>query len=138
MQSPSITPSFIRPTDQLRWKAVRGLALIALVAYVCILIHFSLKSAGYMSENTQDKLLHYVIYGGLAGLIGLVFPRAPLWKIFVYTSALGGTLEIQQGMMGQGRMASWADQAANMAGILTAVLVWVLYVYIARYFGKTR
>ncbi len=82
--------------------------------------------------SLHDKLLHYVTYGGLTGLIGLAFPRLSLLYIFWIGSGLGAVLEIGQGLMGQGRTPSWADQAANMAGVITAILVWGLWVLITR------
>lgn len=130
--------SFIRPTDRPRWRFIRRFARAVLVFFLVLLIYFSLESADGISMNIQDKLLHYVIYGGLTGIIGLAYPRLPLSYIFIIGSGLGAGLEIGQGVMGQGRMASWADQTANMAGVLTAILVWVLYVYAARYFAQTR
>lgn len=73
-----------------------------------------------------DKLLHFIAYFGLAGLALVALkPGARAIYAAMALVAMGGALEIIQGMVG--RDASWGDEAANTLGaIVGCALGWVI------------
>jgi hypothetical protein len=92
------------------WHVVGGgLVLIVVVA--------SLVPAGSLPHiGMTDKAEHMIAYGGLALCYGgLMTPRH-----YVYLGlgllALGGGIEIAQGLMGLGREADWRDFYADALG----------------------
>lgn len=71
-----------------------------------------------LEPHVWDKLLHFTAYFGLAG-IATVALRANRWTIaaLVALIAVGGALEIIQGMVG--RDADIYDELANTLGVLS-------------------
>jgi VanZ family protein len=64
----------------------------------------------------NDKVEHIVAYGGLALCFGgLIAPRRYL-RLGLLLLALGGGMEIAQGLMGLGRTADWHDFYADAFG----------------------
>ncbi len=119
---------FTRPTA--RYNGLRKGFVGLLLVYCALLAYLSLVSTVPGSVDMSDKLMHFLAYGGLTGLMGLAFPKAGLWRIFLIASLTGVSLEFAQGMAGTGRMASPADQIANMGGAALAVLCWLALVFI--------
>ena len=73
-----------------------------------------------------DKAVHFIAYFGLAGLALLALRpgRRAIWATLAIM-AMGGVLEIVQGMVG--RDASWGDALANSLGAITGcALGWVI------------
>ena len=70
-----------------------------------------------ISVSQWDKVQHFIAYFGLALLATLAWERRG-WRlrIFLGVIALGGLLEILQGLVG--RDAAWLDQLANTVGAL--------------------
>lgn len=116
---------YARPSAQPSWTWVRRTAGICLALYAALLIFFSLESTAGPTVSMSDKWLHFLAYGGLAGLMAMSWPRMPLKYVFLTGAVLGAGLEIGQGMMGRGRTASIADQIANMCGLLIFILGWM-------------
>lgn len=115
---------FTRPTASPRARGFRLTALAALLAYVSLLVYFSLVPTVPGTAGVSDKLLHFTAYGGLTALTAAAYPRMGLLKLFLAVSAIGIILEIGQGILSIGRMASFADQIANMTGALIALIIW--------------
>jgi VanZ family protein len=64
----------------------------------------------------NDKLEHMIAFGGLALCYGgLLEPRRYPY-LFLALLALGGGIEIAQGLMGWGRDADWRDFYADTLG----------------------
>jgi len=86
-----------------------GLVLIVVVASL-------VPAADLPKLGITDKLEHMIAYGGLALWFGgLLAPRRYLW-LGVALLALGGGIEIAQGLMGLGREADWRDFYADALG----------------------
>ncbi len=127
---------FTRPTA--RYNGLRKAFVGLLLAYCVLLAYLSLVRTVPGAPEVSDKVMHFLAYGGLAGLMGLAFPKAGLWRIFLIASLVGVGLEVAQGTAGTGRMASPADQIANMSGAALAVLCWLALVFITDKLKRAR
>jgi VanZ family protein len=86
-----------------------GLVLIVVVA--------SLVPAGDLPHlGLTDKLEHMIAYGGLALWFGGLLAPRRYWHLGLALLALGGGIEIAQGLMGLGREADWRDFYADALG----------------------
>lgn len=76
-----------------------------------------------------DKLLHFTAYFGLAAIaaVALASRRRTVWAALGLI-ALGGVLEIVQGMVG--RDMSLYDELANSLGVVAGVLAARAYLYL--------
>jgi VanZ family protein len=93
------------------WWAM-GYMLIALT------IHDSLEQhPPSFPAFTSDKALHFTGYFLLATWFGGVARRTRYWIVWLGLLALGGTMEIAQGLMHNGREAEWLDMLANTLGV---------------------
>jgi len=80
-------------------------------------------STGRMPIPNFDKVLHAGVYGLLAITISLVWPRLSKFKIGLVCLLYGGVMELAQGALATGRMASFWDFAANGFGIVIALFL---------------
>jgi VanZ family protein len=71
----------------------------------------------------SDKLEHFCAYFGLAVWFGGLLDLRRYFALAVLLLALGGGIEIAQGMMGLGREADWADFGADAVGVATGMLL---------------
>lgn len=71
----------------------------------------------------SDKVMHFAGYCALAVWFAGVAHRSRYLIVGALLIALGGALEIAQGMMSQGRTADWWDFLANSLGIATGLTV---------------
>jgi VanZ family protein len=69
----------------------------------------------------SDKVMHFAGYCALAMWFAGVARRSRYLVVGLMLVALGGALEIAQGMMGVGRSADWWDFLANSLGIVTGL-----------------
>ncbi len=77
------------------------------------------------SSGISDKVAHFVVFGLILWSFGVLFPRLPrLWAALAAV-ALGGAVEVVQGMVG--RDADWLDLAADTAGVAVALGLWVVW-----------
>ena len=92
------------------WHVVgAGLVLIVVVA--------SLVPGGSLPHlGITDKLEHMIAYGGLALCYGGLMTPRRYGYLAVALLALGGGIEIAQGLMGWGREADWRDFYADALG----------------------
>jgi VanZ family protein len=65
----------------------------------------------------SDKATHFAGYCALAIWFGGLARRSRYFGVAAFLLALGGSLEITQGLMHQGRTADWYDMLANTLGI---------------------
>lgn len=74
-----------------------------------------------------DKVIHFLMFGGLAGVACV---DTSIWRrstitiktamlIGLISALMGGLIEILQGTMGYGRSAEWLDLIADTAGAFT-------------------
>lgn len=77
------------------------------------------------ASNVWDKAAHFVAFGLILWSIGVLFRRLPRTLAALSALALGGAVEIVQGMVG--RDASWADLLADGLGIMLALLLWAIW-----------
>jgi VanZ family protein len=82
-----------------------------------------------LAQDFWDKGEHFIAYFGLAAMATLVIGRRPAlaWAI-AGIIALGGALEIIQGMVG--RDASMGDFIANTLGALTGLCVALVVIWL--------
>jgi hypothetical protein len=71
----------------------------------------------------SDKVMHFSGYCALAFWFAGVARRSRYLIVGSLLIALGGALEIAQGIMSQGRTADWWDFLANSLGITTGLSV---------------
>lgn len=115
---------FSRPTAHPRTRIFRTLAFIGFGLYLILLIYFSLVPVVPGTADLSDKALHFLAYGGLTGLVAAAWPRMSLPALFIVVSLIGAIMEMGQGVLDIGRMASFGDQIANMSGAALAILIW--------------
>jgi hypothetical protein len=92
------------------WHMV-GIGLVLIVIFGCLVPSGSVPQLGM-----NDKLEHMIAYFGLALCYGgLIEPRRYPYLALALL-ALGGGIEIAQGLMGWGRDADWRDFYADALG----------------------
>gem|GEM_PF-3564739 len=119
-----------RPTAQ--FSILRKMALITVCLYLILLTYLSLVPVVPGEPDVSDKLLHFIAYGGLTGLAAAAWPRLKIIYLFFGVSFVGALLEFGQGVLNIGRMASFADQIANMSGAALALAIWIIIVFFGR------
>ena len=83
--------------------------------------------ARWLPPLPNDKLLHFLAFGGLALLAGSIaqtFAEQAIW--FLGLVVAGWAIEILQNLV-PGRKFCWRDMAANVAGIAVAGVVSALF-----------
>lgn len=94
------------------WYLVGGALILA------VIISSLVPAADLPRLGVSDKLEHLSAYAGLALWFGgLVTPRRYVY-LGVALLALGGGIEIAQGLMGLGREADWRDFYADSLGTM--------------------
>ena len=79
-------------------------------------------SPGGISIRHADKVMHVGVYGLLAFATSLAWPYVSKLKIGLACLSYGGILEIAQGALSTGRVASFWDFVANGVGAVIALL----------------
>lgn len=95
---------------------VGGLLLALVVVVVCLLPSRNLPSTGI-----NDKFEHALAFAALALWFGGLAARRDHLFVLLALVALGGGIEIAQGLMGLGRMADVRDLLADLLGALGGV-----------------
>lgn len=118
---------------------VAKITLFVASLYTILLTVSSLVKLGKISVgsfNPTDKLLHLGAYFGLVALWKVYFmqknrPQATykvnLFKIAGLSILFGMLIEVLQGVLTSYREPDWYDILANTAGILLAVLIFLLF-----------
>ena len=99
-------------------------SLRAFVPLFCLFILSAslITSPSNMPQNHFDKVMHLGVYGLLAFVTSLAWPRLSKLKIGLACLSYGGILEIAQGALSTGRVASFWDFVANGVGAVIALL----------------
>jgi VanZ family protein len=80
----------------------------------------------FMGIQNSDKIEHFAAYFALGLLVGTgwsIKTRRPLWIALAALIALGGAIELIQGIEWVGRTASWYDLLADAVGALFGLMV---------------
>jgi len=92
--------------------------------YGLIIVWASLRPAGTGGAIPHlDKVLHLLVYAILAFGMALAWPKFSKLKIFWACAAFGGIMEMAQGFLDVGRMASLFDGLANSIGAALGVYI---------------
>ncbi|HEX4533727.1 MAG TPA: hypothetical protein VH000_05810 [Rhizomicrobium sp.] len=113
-------------------------ARLLIIPALAVVIWGELAATGGPPLGLWDKLLHFIAYFGLAGM-SLVALRPGRWALWTTAAliAMGGMLEIIQGMIG--RDASWGDELANTLGaVIGCALGWGIVRLLERAAGSAN
>ncbi|MFI4913758.1 MAG: VanZ family protein [Steroidobacterales bacterium] len=69
----------------------------------------------------NDKIEHIIAYLVLALWFGGLLEPRRYWRLTVWLLALGGGIEIAQGLMHMGREADWFDFYADATGVVAGI-----------------
>ncbi len=112
----TVTQSTAAPHARL-WYAL-GIALILVVVVSSLVPPRDLPHL-----RVSDKTEHFVAYFGLALWFGGLVPLRQFLWLALGLLALGGGIEIAQGLMGLGREADWRDFYADAYGTGVGMLL---------------
>lgn len=91
-------------------------------AFIVITVNDSLeRTVPSFAHLTSDKVLHFAGYFALAMWFGGVTRTKRYPLVGVLLIALGGLLEILQGVMHNGRNAEWLDLLADALGVIAGL-----------------
>lgn len=117
------------PSENKQVRQIPGLRLfptIILLVYMALIAYFSLQPGSVMPDSINDKVLHFLAYGGMTALAAW---SCKSWRQFVF-AVLGiiifsACLEALQSLI-PGRFMSGWDLVANSCGALVMSVVAVL------------
>ena len=72
-----------------------------------------------------DKAAHFIAFGLILWSLGVLFRRLPRTWAALLAVALGAAVEVVQRYVG--RDPSWGDLLADVLGVTTALLIWVVW-----------
>ena len=112
-----------------------SLVIVALVSYLSLAK--VPETGGVFSIPYADKLVHFVMYFLLSGMLWLEFLRVsckkhtPVWHAWVgaclFPILFSGLMELMQSWFTMNRVASWSDFVANVFGVgLASALGWAM------------
>jgi len=93
-----------------------GAILLATVVYLCLEPH---PVGG--AASVHDKLAHFLAFFALTGWFGALVERRYFWLVALGMLAVGGLIEIAQGLMALGRTAEMLDFLADATGVLAGI-----------------
>lgn len=77
------------------------------------------------ASGISDKVAHFIVFGLILWSFGVLFLRLPRLWAAVLAVALGGAVEVAQGLVG--RDADILDLAADAAGVAVALFLWAFW-----------
>lgn len=77
------------------------------------------------ASGVSDKVAHFVAFGLILWSFGVLFRRLPRLAAAALAVALGGAVEVVQGMVG--RDADLLDLVADAFGVAVALLLWAIW-----------
>ena len=103
-------------------KALLGLARLLLAAASLIIAYGAFAPAGHApSLMPWDKAEHFSAFFGLMALSLVSFPKTPIWSLAAVLSAVGGLVELVQGLPMVHRDCDWKDWAADVLGLCAVI-----------------
>ncbi|SFS30734.1 VanZ family protein [Brevundimonas viscosa] len=103
--------------------------LLRLVAVAILVVSLTLMIGPFgnveAASGVWDKGAHFVVFGLILWSLGVLFRRLPRTVAALLALALGGAVEVVQGLVG--RDASWGDLLADALGIAVALLLWAVW-----------
>jgi VanZ family protein len=97
-------------------------------AFVLVVLIALMLSPGGTIDSTEliwDKAAHFIAFGLILWSLGVLFRRLPRTWAALLAIALGAAIEVVQGYVG--RDPSWGDLLADVLGVATALLIWVVW-----------
>lgn len=82
--------------------------------------------------QSNDKLQHAVAFGLLTLTLAISYPRLRWWQMALIAIAIGGMVEILQGVMGLGRSADWYDWGADIIGAVATAIPIAVFRHLSR------
>ena len=106
-----------------RWPHARTWYTVGVLMTLVVVVVSLVPARELPDINVSDKYEHFTAFAALTLWFGgLVEPRRyPILALLLL--ALGGAIEVAQGLMGLGRQADVRDLYADGAGIVTGVLL---------------
>lgn len=103
---------------------MRRIFQLAAILMAGAILYLSLQPASGMTGPLYaDKVQHLLAYGVLTTLMAMGWPKTRLIILVIIAILFGISIEIAQGMGGQGRMLSGYDAVANGFGAMIAALI---------------
>jgi VanZ family protein len=103
--------------------------LLRLTAVAILIVSLTLMIGPFgrveAASGVWDKGAHFVVFGLILWSFGVLFRRMPRLMAAALAIALGGAVEVVQGLVG--RDASWGDLLADILGVATALLLWAVW-----------
>ena len=91
-----------------------------------VLVGLMLAPGGTIEEQLiWDKAAHFIAFGLILWSLGVLFRRLPRTWAALLAIALGAAVEVVQRYVG--RDPSWGDLLADTLGVVTALLIWVVW-----------
>ncbi len=97
--------------------------ILFFAALLSITLGSLVPSQSLAGPDLNDKFLHFIAYGVLAGLAGIAWPARGLKFVFITILFWGLGIELLQAFMPLGREGSFYDGFANGLGALSACTV---------------
>ena len=91
--------------------------LLGAVLTLVVIVSGLVPSEDLPRLQLSDKFEHLIAYVGLAVWFGGLLPPRRYVSLALVLLALGGGIEIAQGLMGLGREADWRDFLADALGV---------------------
>ena len=91
--------------------------LLGAVLTLVVIVSGLVPSEDLPRLQLSDKFEHLIAYTGLAVWFGGLLPPRRYVSLALVLLALGGGIEIAQGLMGLGREADWRDFLADALGV---------------------
>lgn len=105
--------------------------ILTVTALATVLIMSLRPSVDLGSIPQTDKLVHFLAYGVLAGLVRLGWPKVWGGTIFLSLAIFGIGIELAQNFMAVGRHGSVADTLANLLG--AALVLFLFHIFWTRH-----
>ncbi len=119
-----------------RLRSVIGNLCLALAGLMTLALLWGGAQPGAVNAvpSPYDQVAHFVCFGIMGFLYVAGLPKCPSWLVAAMVIGIGGVDELRQIVL-PGRHASWLDFAMDLAGVVSALL---LYVVFARMAGNAR
>ena len=106
---------------------MRLLLRLAGASVLLVLVALMLAPGGMIESEKLiwDKAAHFIAFGLILWSLGVLFRRLPRAWAVLLAVGVGASVEVIQGYVG--RDPSWGDLLADVLGVSTALLIWVVW-----------